>query len=229
MKVRAVTLDFGGTLDGAEHWRERYWRLYRSIGVADRPAFDQAFDAATRASYAEEALRMANLEELVRYQVGQQCRHLQLPIGEVGERIVRRFVAESRGALQRHALLLQRWRQRVRLGVISNFYGNLPRVLAAEGMAPLFDALIDSTLVGARKPDRAIFQIALQQLGCQPREVLHVGDSLEHDVYGARSAGLGAAWLRSAAAESLGLSAPGDVIQIDTLAALEDYFPWKLH
>ncbi len=225
--VRAVTLDFGGTLDGEEHWRERFWRFYQAVGLGpDRAEFERAFATATRAAYNEVALRGATLPELVRYHVEQQCQVLRLDAEVALELVVQRFVAESRAALQRHALLLRRWRERVRLGVISNFYGNLPVVLAMEGLAPLFDVVMDSTLVGTRKPERAIFELTCRALGFRPEEVVHVGDSLEHDVYGARNAGMKAAWL-SSGEESGCDGLPPDVIRIDTLAALEGYLPWK--
>lgn len=228
VKIRALTLDFGGTLDGSDNWRERFWRLYRSAGlVLDRGAFEQAFAWATRAAYAEPALRTVGLEELVRYQVEQQCRLLQLRVTPAVTHIVLRFVAESQDALQRHAPLLLRWRRQVRLGVISNFYGNLPVILAQLGLASLFDLVVDSTLAGVRKPEPAIFELACRELGCRPEEVLHVGDSLEHDVRGARNAGLQAAWLSSAVAQPT-MPLPGGVVSIDTLAALEEYLPCKL-
>jgi HAD superfamily hydrolase (TIGR01493 family) len=49
--------------------------------------------------------------------------------------------------------------------------------------------------VQAYKPDPLVFRRALQQLGLQPQEVLHVGDSDIDDVGGAKAAGLRVAWL----------------------------------
>jgi putative hydrolase of the HAD superfamily len=46
-----------------------------------------------------------------------------------------------------------------------------------------------------RKPAPAIFTHAAAALGCAPGEILHVGDSIEHDIAGALAAGLHAAWL----------------------------------
>ena len=52
--------------------------------------------------------------------------------------------------------------------------------------------------VGAYKPDRRVFQRALERLGLEPHEVLHVGDSDVDDVRGARMAGLRVAWVNRA-------------------------------
>ena len=43
---------------------------------------------------------------------------------------------------------------------------------------------------GARKPDPAIFAAALELAGAPPDEALHVGDTPEEDVDGARAAGI---------------------------------------
>ena len=53
---------------------------------------------------------------------------------------------------------------------------------------------------GASKPDPAIFEYALELAGCSAARALHVGDSLEEDVNGARAAGIEAVWLNRAGA-----------------------------
>jgi putative hydrolase of the HAD superfamily len=51
-------------------------------------------------------------------------------------------------------------------------------------------AVVDSTLVGAEKPDPRIFEIALRQAAAGPGEAVHVGDMLSTDIAGARAAGI---------------------------------------
>jgi 2-haloacid dehalogenase len=55
--------------------------------------------------------------------------------------------------------------------------------------------IVISEAVRAYKPHPVVFQRALEQLGLQPNEVLHVGDSDVDDVKGAKAAGLRVAWL----------------------------------
>jgi FMN phosphatase YigB (HAD superfamily) len=59
-------------------------------------------------------------------------------------------------------------------------------------LTPFFDDIVVSTLVGASKPSREIFEIALTRAGVEPSQALHVGDSLHDDYHGAKSAGLAA-------------------------------------
>jgi putative hydrolase of the HAD superfamily len=82
------------------------------------------------------------------------------------------------------------------LGVVSNFDSRLHRVLAALGLSALFQSVTISTEVGAAKPDRQIFQLALTKHGCAPTQAWHVGDSFEDDYGGAIAAGLKGIWLQ---------------------------------
>ena len=80
----------------------------------------------------------------------------------------------------------------VRLVCVSNWDCSLGDVLAACGLADRLDAVITSAEVGVRKPDPAIFEHAAELLGCQPRDMMHVGDTPEEDLAGARAAGMSA-------------------------------------
>lgn len=82
-------------------------------------------------------------------------------------------------------------RQGLRLAVISNTEdGRLVGSLDAAGIADRFDLLIDSHLVGCRKPDAAIFRLALERLGLEADEAAFVGDSYVQDALAARAVGL---------------------------------------
>src|SRR4051812_27707756 len=78
----------------------------------------------------------------------------------------------------------------MRLVVVSNWDWSLTDVLGGAGLLPLLDGVITSAEVGAAKPDRAIFEAGLTAAGCSAGEAVHVGDSAEDDVEGARAAGI---------------------------------------
>ena len=82
-----------------------------------------------------------------------------------------------------------------RVAVVSNSDGTVDEALDIAGFGNLFELVIDSTDVGVSKPDPAIFDRALDELGVSPGSTWHVGDSHYHDVGGARAAGLAAAVL----------------------------------
>jgi putative hydrolase of the HAD superfamily len=78
------------------------------------------------------------------------------------------------------------------LVVVSNWDCSLPHWLAGAGLLELLDGVVSSAAVGAAKPDPAIFAVALERADARPGDALHVGDSLDKDVAGARAAGIGA-------------------------------------
>ncbi|MGH2956931.1 MAG: HAD family hydrolase [Solirubrobacterales bacterium] len=78
----------------------------------------------------------------------------------------------------------------LRLVVVSNWDCSLGEVLERCGLAQLTDGAVSSAEAGARKPDPAIFDPALELAGCRPAEALHVGDTPEEDLAAARAAGI---------------------------------------
>ncbi len=92
--------------------------------------------------------------------------------------------------------LLRTLREReVRVVAASNWDASLPDALAQTGLAPYLDGAVSSAVVGAPKPDPAVFRAALELAGCEPHEAFHVGDSPDGDVEGARAAGIRVALL----------------------------------
>jgi putative hydrolase of the HAD superfamily len=77
-----------------------------------------------------------------------------------------------------------------RLAIISNWDDTLEAILRRRALLDLFDLVVASTDVGAAKPDAAIFHLALERAGVAAEAAIHVGDDLEADVAGARTAGI---------------------------------------
>jgi putative hydrolase of the HAD superfamily len=76
-----------------------------------------------------------------------------------------------------------------RLVVVSNWDVSLHETLRSTRLAELVDGAISSAEAGAAKPDPRIFAAALALAGVGAEGALHAGDSIEHDVAGARAAG----------------------------------------
>jgi putative hydrolase of the HAD superfamily len=95
-----------------------------------------------------------------------------------------RLFPETRAAL---AALRQRG---LKLAVISNFDSRLLAILDGLGLTPEFESILISSRVGYAKPAPEIFRHALERHHTRPEEALHVGDSVEKDAEGARSAGI---------------------------------------
>lgn len=199
-----LLFDFGGTLDDdGRPWLDRFEPLWRAAGVlAPAETLARAFYDADDALPRRHDLGRAGFEETVHLQCADTGSVL-LPGGPAAARAVaERFIEESRRTLRRNRPLLERLHSRYRLGIVSNFYGNLEAVLASEGLGELFAAVADSERVGMEKPNSAIFTWALERLGAAPADALMVGDSLGRDMAGAEAAGLPHAWLAGAKADA---------------------------
>lgn len=214
--LRALLFDFGGTLDCPVHWLDRFLSHYRACGLEiERAELDPAFDRATAQAYrATETIRKIGLRETVDFLLRAQIDYLSClgpehlgqrfqqmgPAGvaELRNRIGAAFAQESLRGMKRSRDLMVALKRRFRLGVVSNFYGNLDRVLAEGGMLELMDVTVDSSAVGIFKPDPRIFATALATLEeVAPEEVAMVGDSPDKDCAPARRAGMKAIWLCS--------------------------------
>jgi FMN phosphatase YigB (HAD superfamily) len=88
------------------------------------------------------------------------------------------------------SVLAELARRGVRMGAISNSDGTLANELAHFGLASYFEVVVDSGLVGAEKPDQAIFKIALAEADAAPETTWHIGDGLVNDYLAALSVGI---------------------------------------
>jgi putative hydrolase of the HAD superfamily len=105
-----------------------------------------------------------------------------------------------------------------RLVVVSNWDVSLHEMLRATGLRALVDGAVSSAEAGVAKPGVGIFERALALAGGRARDALHAGDSLEHDVAGARAAGLRAVLVARGASPPP--TVPADVSVIRSLAEL---------
>jgi putative hydrolase of the HAD superfamily len=189
--VKVLLFDFGGTLDAdGVAWKDRFFRLWREEGEdPPRETFDRAFYAADDALVGalSTALPLAETAGRLARGIGEALgtRDASLP-----DRVAGRFLAEARGPLARSAALLARLSPRYRLGVVSNFYGNLEAVCREAGIGRYLSAAVDSVAVGCSKPDPAIFHAALERLSAVAAEAVFIGDSAARDMAGARGVGM---------------------------------------
>lgn len=78
----------------------------------------------------------------------------------------------------------------IRVGVLSNAASDLLQFLQELGLLEYCDFTVVSALEGIKKPDRRIFDLALERAGVAPHRAVHVGDMMLEDVLGARNAGV---------------------------------------
>ncbi len=100
---------------------------------------------------------------------------------------------------------------------VTNGNANLQTI----GIRHLFHDVVSAADVGAAKPARRIFEVAIRKAGVSPEEILHVGDHPETDVDGGRQAGLRTAWVNRVNAEWPDQLCPPD-LTVSTISELRE-------
>lgn len=77
-----------------------------------------------------------------------------------------------------------------RMSIISNADGRVEEQLHDLEIRGYFERVYDSEVVGARKPEPGIYELALNDLGLRPDEALFVGDMFYIDIWGANRVGM---------------------------------------
>jgi putative hydrolase of the HAD superfamily len=224
--IRAVFFDVGGTL--AYPHPSFHAVIARVLGEHDvRVTAEQVRAAEPKVWEAVEAYwaRGGNFtrsdEESRRfwYWVYETFLHLlgQPDAGDLPQRLYAEFIRHETYRLYPDSLpALEALRERgILLGVISNWEEWLEQLLLHLEIHTYFTSRTISGTTGIEKPDLRIFTLALESLGVAPEEAAHVGDSVRHDVEGARRTGLTPVLI-----DRLGEHPAGDYLRITDLAHL---------
>lgn len=192
-----MLLDFGGTLDAdGVHWSPRFHAAYRAEGgTLDYAAFEPLFKLSDQALARLPGVATLGFRAAIETQA-----HLLDELLPDGRRIdagavARRLHDDALAVVRRNRPVLERLARRYRLGVVSNFTGNLQPCLEELGLATLFAAVCDSAVVGWSKPDRRIFEVALTRVAAPAERAWMVGDNFEADIAGAAAVGARTCWL----------------------------------
>jgi putative hydrolase of the HAD superfamily len=208
MHIRAVAFDVNGTLVRilADDDEERIFRAaahfltYQGIDLHRhelRDLYFQTMKEQLRASpekYPEfdavgiwRSIIEDHGTDFTRALPGSKLRQMPLFLAEMARGISRRrlslypYVGEVLNAL----------RERYPLAVVTDAQGTYARgELHKVGLLEYFDPIVISGDHGYRKPDRRLFQLALDGMGVTAGNTLYVGNDMHRDIYGAREAGL---------------------------------------
>lgn len=195
---KAILFDFGGTLDSdGEHWLDRFYELYEKTGL-DLPKHEikRVFYSADEKCCRDPEVNGMGLRALMTYHVHLQFTELNLRDPRKERDLVEEFCAKTEGVLRRNAQLLSRLSGAYRLGVVSNFYGNVDTLCHEAGLGKFLGVILDSTQMGISKPNPAIFRIAVEKLGVVAEEAIFVGDSYERDIVPSRQLGMKTVWMK---------------------------------
>lgn len=203
MDIKGVIFDYGGTIDSrGDHWSEIIWDgWFRAGATFSREAFREAY-VATERYFATHPVVKSDFDfmQLMQAKTATEARFLRDSghdaTGAMADIAARYCYDRARECVEESRSVIEAVTDRVPAVLVSNFYGNIGAVLADFGLGHLFRAVIESAVVGVRKPDPRIFMLGVDALGLRPGEVLVVGDSLKKDILPAESVGCRTAWLK---------------------------------
>lgn len=203
-----LLLDYGGTLDtNARHWAHVLWDGYRHCHV---PVTESQFREAY--VFGERALAKSPVIVSTDNFLNLLCKKVELETGYLQQQsywavteeerrtksdmIAQFCYAYARQHVEQSKQVLQLLNTEYRLLLVTNFYGNIKAVLKDFGLDGLFQSVIESAVVGVRKPDPAIWALGMKADGADADEIIAVGDSVSKDIEPAKQLGFHTIWMQ---------------------------------
>ncbi|MBO4442640.1 MAG: HAD family hydrolase [Bacteroidaceae bacterium] len=192
--IKGILIDFGGTIDSdGIHWFDQFrdayalvasvpetllWDAYvhteRTLGRNPIIGPDYTFCKAlqTKIALQTEYLQQHGITVTAQDTILDTCYN----------KVVKHISTVSKPVLERLSAQYP-------IVLVTNFYGNMHTVLKEFGLDHLFKDVVESAVVGVRKPDPQIFRLGVAVLGLEPQETVMIGDSQEKDILPAQSIG----------------------------------------
>ena len=193
--IKGILIDFGGTIDSdGIHWFDAFREAYALVSDIPRDVLYEAYVHVERTLGTNPIITPDfTFRQTLQVKIFMHCEYLKSKdissISEVDQdtilnycynKVVHHISAVSKPALEKIQLPMV---------LVTNFYGNMHTVLEEFGIDHLFKDVIESSVVGVRKPDPEIFCLGVKALGLEPQETVMIGDSLEKDILPAQSIG----------------------------------------
>lgn len=203
-----LLFDFGGTLDTVGcHWGKFLWHAYERNAIpVSEVQFREAYVHAERTLGKQAIIQstdtfLSMLTTKIRIEFDYLVRSGWIAVDkEEADRMQRSLVKDVyervKANLSVSRSVLTELRKKYRIGLVTNFYGNMSVVLDEFGLASLFDTVTESAVVGVRKPDPQIFRLAVKALNVKAENVVVIGDSYSKDILPAHEIGCHTVWLK---------------------------------
>lgn len=205
-RIKGIIFDYGGTLDtGGDHWSEVIWSAYQKAGVmVDKAEFREAYVYAERElARTRHILPEHDFGDLLLIKMRIELQWLAgqgvfaaAEVEDKAKEIAGICYDSAKAKVEEAKPVLEALRNKYPLVLVSNFYGNVETVLKDFGLDRYFPKVIESAVVGVRKPDPKIFELGVEALKLKPEETVVVGDSLRKDIEPAEKIGCQAIWIK---------------------------------
>lgn len=208
LKIKGIIFDYGGTIDtNSRHWAEVIWEKYEEVGVkVNKSEFREAYVHGERTLARFPHIKPEhNFKDVLYIKLKIQIDYLiekglldkvEAIENKYSERIAESCYSYVLAVLSRTRPVVKSLSEKYKLVLVSNFYGNIETILKDFGLIDCFCDIVESAVVGVRKPDPAIYQLGVEAMGFPAEEVLVIGDSFSKDVIPANHVGCKVAWLK---------------------------------
>ncbi len=233
-KVKGILFDYGGTIDSnGMHWAEVIWKAYEALEVpVTKDVFRDAY------VYAERTLGKNPIikpEHTFRDMLRLKCKIQIEQLIESRQLVMEKTPAElpialadwcysyAEKAIEQTRPILEELKKRYPLILVSNFYGNIESVLKDFKLDHFFPVIIESAVVGIRKPNPEIFRLGVKETNLPSNNCVVIGDSYDKDILPAKEIGCQTIWLKSIGWEAYKGNETADVI-INDFSELKNCF-----
>ena len=211
--VKGLIFDYGATIDSnGKHWAEVIWDAYVEVGVpVSKSEFRDAYvhgerylalNPVVQPDFTFKEVLLAKTELQINWLVENGY------LSNKNEKISEFILAVSDqcynfalSTVKKAMPILDQLFEKYPMVLVSNFYGNIEAVLKDFGLLKYFSEIVESAVVGVRKPDPAIFALGVKALDLPANNVVVVGDSYKKDIAPAQSLGCQTIWIKGPAWE----------------------------
>ena len=203
--IKGIIFDFGGTIDtNGIHWSEVIRSQYVKAGVyIDNETYRAAYVhgertlAKNRIITAQHTfLRLLEEKIAIQFDYLKSVGAIEAESMYLQHKIVEGCYKQTTDTIAFTCSTVQKISSTYPTVLVTNFYGNMPVVLKEFSLDKYFNAIVESSVVGIRKPDPRLFALGVEALNMSSEEVMVVGDSYRKDIHPSLTLGCKAVWLK---------------------------------
>ena len=204
--IKGIIFDYGGTIDtDGIHWGEFIWEQYKETGVdISHETYREAYVYGERFLAKNHVIEQTDtFHTLLRKKIAIHFDYLHNRFPEKhfskedAERIADGCYNKVKKTMETTCAVVKELSKQYPLVLVTNFYGNMPVVLKEFNLSEYFKTIVESSVVGLRKPDPALFALGVEALGFEPHEIVVIGDSYRKDIYPSSTLGCRTVWLKN--------------------------------
>ncbi|MBE6303483.1 MAG: HAD family hydrolase [Bacteroidales bacterium] len=204
ISAKGIIFDYGGTIDtNGIHWGEVIWAQYQLAQVnISKELFREAYVYGERTLAKKPIIQPTHtFHDLLEIKIKIQFDYLhsqglQSVNNKKANIITEGCYSQVLETIKTTCNVVEEISKNRPTVLVTNFYGNMPVVLKEFSLDKYFDTIVESSVVGIRKPDPRLFALGVKAIGLPAEDIVIIGDSYRKDIAPARSLGCKAVWLK---------------------------------